>query len=97
MQVDTLESINQIIGNSKEMLLLGDFNCKEVKWESYECEGDENNRGNKILKLAMDNTMVQWVKKATRHREENEPSRLDLVLTKEINLIDDIKYICPIG
>ncbi len=68
------------------MLLLGDFNCKEVKWESYDCE-DEDNWGNKILKLAMDNKMIQWVNKATRHRGEDEPSRLALVFTKEMNLM----------
>ena len=76
---------------------MGDINCSEVKWENYECSGEDNSWGNRLLKLTMENAMKQWVTENTRYRDENEPTRLDLVLTKEIDLPKEINYDCSFG
>lgn len=41
--------------------------------------------------------MTQWVIEKTRYRGEDEPSRLDLVLAKEIDVIGNILYKSPLG
>ena len=58
---------------------MGDFNCSEVKWENYECSGEDNSWGNRLLKLTMENVMKQWVTENTRYRGENEPTRQVLI------------------
>ena len=35
---DTLESLEKIIKNSQRVKLVGDFNCSEVNWETFESE-----------------------------------------------------------
>ena len=45
----------------------------------------------------MYNTTIQWITDYTRYREEDKPSRLDLLFTKRINLEKDINYECPFG
>ena len=40
-------------------MLLGDSNCSEVGWETYESRS-ENTWGSELLKLTMNNTMIQW-------------------------------------
>ena len=53
--------------------------------------------GRKIFDLMMENMMEQRVKENTRYRGEDEPARLDLVLTREVSIEDEIQYKCPLG
>ena len=53
--------------------------------------------GNRLLQLAMDNVLTQWVTKNTRFRANEEPSILDLVFTKEPELIEKVIYKSPIA
>ena len=45
---DTLESLEKIIKSSQKVTLMGDVNCSEVYWETFESRG-ENTRGNILL------------------------------------------------
>ena len=45
----------------------------------------------------MNNIMTQWTKGKTRFRGNEEPSRLDLLLTKELEVIKKVNYQCPLG
>ena len=36
----TLQSLEMIIKRSQRVTLVGDFNCSEVKWETFEIEGE---------------------------------------------------------
>ena len=47
--------------------------------------------------MAMETSMTQWVEEKTRYRGEDEPSQLDLIFTKEAELIENVKCGCPIG
>ncbi len=75
--------------------MAGDFNCGDVHWEMFEA-GDDHTRGSRLMKVTLDNMMIQWVKENTRIRGEDEPSRLDLIFTKSMDL-KDISYMCPLG
>ena len=94
---DTLKSIEDVLTEKRKVLLLGDFNCKEVDWENFESGVGEKDWGERFLTLMMENMMEQRVKENTRYRGDDEPARLDLVLTREVNLCGDIQYKCPLG
>ncbi len=64
------------------MLIMGDFNCKEVTWETWTTEGSNDSWGSRLLDWAMENTLTQWVENNTRFMGEDEPFRLDLIFTK---------------
>ena len=94
---DTLLSLSQVVQGRSKIILTGDFNCKDVDWENLECGGGHETWGPRFLDLMMENMLTQEVKEDTRYRGEDEPARLDLVLTRKLQLKDDIKYMCPLG
>ena len=56
---DTLESLEKIIRSSKVITLVGDYNCSEVGWETFE-SGGENCSGIRLLRLTMSTRMGYW-------------------------------------
>ncbi|XP_050692945.1 uncharacterized protein LOC126983856 [Eriocheir sinensis] len=97
MQEETVRALTDKIKNNRKVLLTGDFNCKAVKWEDYAMEGGENTWGSKLLKLATNNLLTQWVKGETRLRGDDQPSRLDLIFTKNVELDEGVSHECPLG
>lgn len=75
---------------------MGDFNCKEVRWREWTA-GDEESWGNVLMKLKMENLMIQWVEEAMRFRKDEEPSRLDLVLSKKPKVLENTRFKSPVG
>jgi len=94
---DTTRSLRKTIEGSENIIVMGDFNCKEVCWEEWSTEGGEESWGGTMLNLVMNNIMTQWIEEKTRFRGSEEPSRLDLLLTKEADIIGKINYRCPLG
>lgn len=47
---------------------------------------------NELLELSAENMMTQWMTTSTKYRGTDEPSRFDLVFTREADEIDDIKH-----
>ena len=45
----------------------------------------------------MNNIMIQWIEENARFRGNEEPSRLDLLLIKELEVIRKVNYQCPLG
>ena len=56
---DILENLEKIIKISQRVILVWNFNCSGVKLETFK-RGDENTWGNELLRLMVNNTMVQW-------------------------------------
>lgn len=78
-------------------MLVGDFNCKEIDWEIFESNSGDNAWRDRFLRLMMENLMIQRVNEHTRYRSDDEPARLDLVLTIGIQIKDELRYGCPLG
>ncbi|MCD9088864.1 hypothetical protein, partial [Stenotrophomonas sp. SY1] len=76
---------------------MGDFNCKEICWKEMTVKGGDDLWGNVLLEMIIDHTMTQWIQENTRYRNEEEPSRLDLIITSEPRIVDKIEYKTPIG
>ena len=82
-----------MIKKGKKVLLVEDFNCKGINWK--EMEGRGGSWSEEMLQIAMENTLDQWVEEFTRLREE--PSVLDLVFSKKLELCPIIKSLCPVN
>ncbi|XP_050739068.1 uncharacterized protein LOC127009733 [Eriocheir sinensis] len=93
---DTLDCLRRLLEEKDKILIMGDFNCKKVSWENWSMEGSEASWGNKVLELVIDNVLTQWVEENTRFRGEDEPSRLDSIITREPDIIE-MNYKSPIG
>lgn len=94
---DTKEELERLMRENRDLILVGDFKCKEVVWEHLETTGHPESWGAILLELATENLVTQWVNESTRYRGEDEPSRLDLVPTKEVDVIEDSLYKSPFG
>ncbi|XP_076031661.1 uncharacterized protein LOC143019653 isoform X1 [Oratosquilla oratoria] len=76
---------------------MGDFNCKEICWDSMTVRGGDDLWGNVLLDMTIEYTMTQWVSENTRYRNNEEPLKLDLIFTTEPEIVDKIQYKTPIG
>ena len=97
MQCEVWRCLDDMIRESKKVLLVGDFNCKDINWEEMEIRGNTNPWSDKLMQLALVNTMDQWVDEVTRCRGEEEPSLIDLVFTKKPESRPVITYLNPMG
>ena len=50
---------------------MGDFNCKNVRWE-MKIDGNADPWSEEMLQLAMVNTLEQWVEERTRYWGQEE-------------------------
>ena len=82
-----LEVINNVAKN-KVLLLMGDFNYPMIDWELQDTSG----AGKEFLDVVQDNFMWQHVDQATRGENV-----LDLVLSTERNIVENLRVTSPIG
>ena len=94
---DTIEELDEITSKQKDILIVGDFNCKEINWGEKSCIGGEETWGVKLLNWAEENILKQWIECDTRFRGRDTPSRLDLLFTSDDEAIERISYECPLG
>ena len=94
---DTMKELGEIVSKEKDVMIMGDFNCKEVNWEEGTCLGGENSWSEKLLGWAVENLMTQWVDCETRYRGSDTPSRLDLLFTSDDEIVKKVEYSCPLG
>ena len=97
MQKEVLRCIEKMLERDKKVLIVGDFNCKSSNWAEMEVTGNEGLWSERLLQMAMVNTLDQWVEECTRYRGEEEPAMLDLVSTKRPEPRPTIKYLGPMG
>ena len=97
MQSELIKNIDDMLKRSNKVLLVGDFNSKEIDWGEMEVRGITSPWSEELIQTMMINTMDQWVKESTRYRGEDKPSLLDLVFTKKPETEPSIEYLCPMG
>ena len=94
---DTKSALSKILDRSAKIVLMGNFNCKEVRWEDWSTQGGESSWGSALLDVTMEHAMTQWIQQETRFESDEQLSRLDLVFMKEPNIVSEIKYKPPIN
>lgn len=86
---------NEVSGQNR-ILLMGDFNLKEINWLEEEVSGSITAIPNKFYECTKDCFLHQHVFAPTRFRGEQE-STLDLIFTKEEEDVKNIEVIQPLG
>ena len=85
------------------LALMGDINLKNITWECLEtvfgyCNSpDQNLFDNQFLECLKDCLFFQHISENTRQRGCDAPSLLDLVITNEEGLIDNLEILEPLG
>ena len=97
MHKEVLKCLEGLIRKGNKILLMGDFNCRDVNWKELEGKEIAGTWSEKLLQLIMVNTMEQWVDEFTRYRGDAEPSILDLIFTKKPESKPNLRYLSPMG
>jgi hypothetical protein len=77
-------------------LFIGDFNYNDVNWETWETE-HVGSKSSHFIEMLRDNFLTQEVDKPNRARGDDKPHILDLVITDDLELIQNIEDIGPLG
>ena len=93
--LNQLIQANEVLGQNR-ILLMGDFNFKEINWLEEEVAGPLTAAPNKFYECINDCFMHQHVFAPTRFRG-NQESTLDLIFTKEENDVKNIEVLQPLG
>ena len=96
VELKTLFSKNRDLKYS-HILLMGDFNMKEISWVEMSTTVGEDHIAYLFLEAVRDCFFYQHVIEPTRIREQNTPSSLDLILTNEENMVSNLQYIQGLG
>ena len=80
-----------------DLIIVGDFNHPEVDWPNITCRKDDDHPAKVFLESVRDGLLIQHVTEATRWREGQASSTLDLIFTNKEGLISDINVSPPLG
>ena len=83
--------------NGNHLVIAGDFNFKEINWDSLSTDCMENHPSTVFLDTIILNGLTQNVHSATRQRGSDKPSLLDLVFSNDPLLITTLNIDSPIG
>ena len=92
---DNNDGLNRLIGevtadNPDNLLILGDFNFKEIDWQNGKCNTLPTHPAHKFLLACKNAFLIQNQTEITRFRKGEEPSLLDLVLTNRDDIVNEI-------
>ena len=79
------------------VLLAGDGNFKHINWNSMTCSVSETSKDFLFLETIKDAFLDQHIKSPTRGRGSDTPSTLDLIITKNDDVVEDIIIEAPLG
>ena len=84
--------------NNSHLLIMGDLNFKQIKWESLSTDiYNPDDINNKFVECVRDNFLFQHITEPTRQRGSDTPSTLDLIFTNEENMIPEVDINSPLG
>ena len=78
----------------QHQLILGDYNRKDIKWDTVSSSSDDDN---KFIDAIRDAYLTQHVSLPTRGRGSDEPSLVDLVFTSNEQNVESLEIFAPLG
>ena len=93
--LDLLQKIMKI--KHDHILIAGDFNLKQINWESNTVRGEPSSYQQKVFDCVNDLFLYESVQQPTRFRGTNVPSNLDWILTENSNCVENIVVGPPLG
>ena len=82
---------------SHTLILTGYFNFKEINWIWVNCTVNETHPAYRFLECVRGLYLYQHIKQPTRFRDGHEPLILDLVLTNDEHMVNNITYSPGLG
>ena len=82
---------------AQKIVITGDFNFPDINWIDESCTKHENHKAFKFLECVQFNNLIQYVNKPTHHRAMQTPTLIDLILSNESELIQNIVFNPPLG
>ena len=80
------------------ILIMGDFNYPDIDWVNYNSRGDKTDSPEyKFVDTVQDCFLFQHINKPTRWKGTQTPNILDLILTREEQMVNNIEYSSPMG
>lgn len=73
------------------ILIVGDFNYKEINWNTQNSTAGVNHPATKFLETIRDHFLYQHVLEPTRYSDNNQRSTLDLILTNEEGMVENLE------
>jgi hypothetical protein len=83
--------------NFSHVLIMGDLNHPAVNWNNLSTEHAEGHKTFKFLESLKDSYLFQHVENPTHKRPGEKANILDLVLTNEENMVENLRHNEPLG
>lgn len=87
----------EYVKSHKNVVIVGDFNFPGIDWNDWSTIHSENHVTYKFIELLRDNFMHQHVTENTRYRVGQNPSLLDLIITNDEDIVENITYRDTLG
>lgn len=94
--VELLERAAGYVAGTR-LLVFGDFNYPEINYQTHEVEAGSSSDPKKFFDMVNNLFLFQNITECTRYRIGQQPSLLDCVFTDEDNVVDDVRYLAPLG
>ena len=79
------------------ILVAGDINIPQIDWTASFSYAPDGHHSHKFIEGIQECGLTQHVTRATRYRKGERPSTLDIILTNEEGLVQNLDYLPPIG
>ena len=83
--------------NFSHLLVFGDLNHPSINWLDNISPPDGNHPASLFMDSARDAFLTQHVTEPTHYRGNNTPNTLDLIFTNEEGVLEQLKYLAPVG
>ncbi|KAI8484062.1 hypothetical protein Bbelb_381800 [Branchiostoma belcheri] len=99
LSTEHLSHLLQVVVGTRptHLLITGDFNYPEIDWKQTTSRANDAHPSHQFLRCVHENLLYQHVFKPTRYRPGEVPNVLDLVLTNEDGMVENIEYLPGIG
>ena len=91
-----LKKISQLEKYAKK-IIVGDFNFRDINWENWTYNSDNHCINSEFIECLRDCYFTQLVDKPTRGRGSDTPSTLDLIITDDPDIIENVNVMSPLG
>lgn len=92
-----LSTLNHSLSSFSNILLMGDFNFPSIDWSSSQTSQSTSSASYEFLELLQDYDLTQHVTQPTRHRDGQQSSLLDLVISSPNVQISSVLHSAPLG
>ena len=100
--IENLLDLNRMLKSTSDLrfshlLIVGDFNFKEINWSLFESSENESHMAFIFLEGIKDCFLFQQIREPARFREGQIPNSSDLIFTNEENMVDKINHLRSLG